>query len=368
MSIHVALNHVMHYRYDRPVVLGPQVIRLRPAPHCRTRILSYSLKIEPAEHFINWQQDPQSNYLARVVFPKPTRELRIEVDLVAEMAVLNPFDFFLEAYAQQFPFRYEPMEERELAPFCITGPATPLLTQYLAGISREPQATIDFLVELNRRLAAEVKYVIRMEPGVQPPEETLEKRSGSCRDSAELLVQMLRHLGLAARFVSGYLIQLVAGREAARWARRARARISPTCMPGAKSICPAPDGSVSIRPRACSPARATFRSRAPRSRNQRRRSPAIVEACETTFEYADEGRAHLGGAAGHEAVYRRPNGRPSMPLGKRMDAASRGRRCASDHGRRAHVRVERGFARARMEHRGARREQAHARRAAVLNG
>ena len=136
MSIHVALNHVMHYRYDRQVVLGPQIIRLRPAPHCRTRILSYSLNIVPAEHFINWQQDPQSNYLARVVFPKPTQELRIEVDLVAEMAVLNPFDFFLEDYAQKFPFRYAPDEEHGLAPFRITGPATPLLTGYLAGISR----------------------------------------------------------------------------------------------------------------------------------------------------------------------------------------------------------------------------------------
>jgi uncharacterized protein (DUF2126 family)/transglutaminase-like putative cysteine protease len=208
MSIHVALNHVMHYRYDRPVVLGPQIIRLRPAPHCRTRILSYSLNIVPSEHFINWQQDPQSNYLARVVFPKPTRELRIEVDLVAEMAVLNPFDFFLEDYAQKFPFSYESTEERGLAPFRTGGPATPRLTKYLAGIARVSQVTIDFLVDLNRRLAAEVKYVIRLEPGVQSPEETLEKRSGSCRDSAELLVQILRHLGFAARFVSGYLIQL----------------------------------------------------------------------------------------------------------------------------------------------------------------
>jgi uncharacterized protein (DUF2126 family)/transglutaminase-like putative cysteine protease len=210
VSIHVALNHLMQYRYDRLVTLGPQIVRLRPAPHCRTRILSYSLKIDPAEHFINWQQDPQSNYLARVVFSKPTQALRIEVDLVAEMAVLNPFDFFLEPYAQTFPFKYDPADQRELTPFLQTGPATPLFTKYLAGISREKRATIDFLVELNRRLAADVRYVIRMEPGVQPPEATLDKRSGSCRDSAELLVQILRHLGLAARFVSGYLIQLVA--------------------------------------------------------------------------------------------------------------------------------------------------------------
>ncbi|MGC1521191.1 MAG: transglutaminase family protein, partial [Steroidobacteraceae bacterium] len=143
-----------------------------------------------------------------MVSPKPTRELRIEVDLVAEMAVLNPFDFFLDDYAQKLPFSYQATEERGLEPFRASGPATPRLTRYLAGIARESQVTIDFLVDLNRRLAAEVKYVIRLEPGVQSPEETLEKRSGSCRDSAELLVQILRHLGFAARFVSGYLIQL----------------------------------------------------------------------------------------------------------------------------------------------------------------
>ena len=210
MSIHVALNHVMHYRYDRPVTLGPQIVRLRPAPHCRTRILSYSLAIEPAEHFINWQQDPQSNHLARLMFPKPARELRIEVDLTAEMAVINPFDFFLEPYAQTFPFRYEPSEARELTAYLHTGPATPRLTQYLAAIPRERSGTADFLVALNRKLAQDIRYLIRMEPGVQSPETTLEKRSGSCRDSAELLVQILRHLGLGARFVSGYLIQLTA--------------------------------------------------------------------------------------------------------------------------------------------------------------
>src|SRR6201996_4049536 len=204
----------MHYRYDRLVKLGPQIIRLRPAPHCRTRILSYSLNVLPEEHFTNWQQDPQANFLARLVFPKPTRELKVEVDLIAEMAVQNPFDFFLEPYAQKIPFGYEATEARDLAPYLFKGFAPPRFRDYLAGISREPRATIDFLVELNSRLAADVRYVIRMEPGVQTPEETLEKRSGSCRDSAELLVQLLRHLGLAARFVSGYLIQLVADTKA----------------------------------------------------------------------------------------------------------------------------------------------------------
>jgi uncharacterized protein (DUF2126 family) len=210
LSIHIALNHVTHYRYDRPVALGPQVIRLRPAPHCRTRILSYALKVTPAKHFVNWQQDPEANYLARLTFPDRTAELRIEVDLVAEMAVLNPFDFFLEPYAQTFPFAYEPSEQRDLAPYLTRLPLTPRFKDYLARIPRTTTVTVDFLVELNQSLSREIRYLIRMEPGVQTPEQTLQSASGSCRDSSWLLVQLLRHLGLAARFASGYLIQLVA--------------------------------------------------------------------------------------------------------------------------------------------------------------
>ena len=210
MSIHVALHHVTHYHYDRAVQLGPQIVRLRPAPHSRTRILSYALKVSPGEHFINWQQDPQGNYLARLVFPEKTREFKVEVDLVAEMAVFNPFDFFLEPYAEKIPFRYTEGEATELAPYLVKLPAPPKFNRYLAGISRSPMASADFLVALNQQLSRDIKYLIRMEPGVQTPEMTLTKRSGSCRDTAWLLVQLLRHLGLAARFVSGYLIQLTA--------------------------------------------------------------------------------------------------------------------------------------------------------------
>src|SRR6267154_4059274 len=209
LSIHIALNHVTHYRYDRMVSLSPQVVRLRPAPHCRTRILSYSLQARPAGHFINWQQDPQANYLARLVFPDQSRELRIEVDLVAEMSVINPFDFFLTPYAEQFPFKYDSNERRELVPYLVKAPATPFVESYLARISRERCRTIDFVVGINQRVAQDIRYLIRLEPGVQLPEETLAKRSGSCRDSAALLVQLMRHVGLAARFVSGYLVQLV---------------------------------------------------------------------------------------------------------------------------------------------------------------
>lgn len=208
MSIHVALNHVTHYRYDRPVNLGPQIIRLRPCAHARTRVLSYSMRVIPGEHFINWQQDPQANYLARMVFPEKTTEFRIEVDFVAEMAVHNPFDFFLEPEAEEFPFSYPAEQAHELQPYraCLT--PTPNFSAYLKTIPHEKVRTIDFLVGLNQRLQQDIRYTIRMEPGVQSPEESLTKRSGSCRDSAWLLVQLLRHLGLAARFVSGYLIQL----------------------------------------------------------------------------------------------------------------------------------------------------------------
>ena len=210
MSIHVALNHVTRYKYDRPIALGPQVVRLRPAPHSRTRILSYSLRVLPGDHFINWQQDPQANYLARLVFAEKTTEFSVEVDLVAEMAVINPFDFFLEPYAEECPFEYESWQKDELAPYFRKLPLTPLFRKYLDGIDREPERSVDFLVGLNQNLFEHIKYLIRLEPGVQSPEETLEKRSGSCRDSAWLLVQLLRHLGIAARFVSGYLIQLKA--------------------------------------------------------------------------------------------------------------------------------------------------------------
>ena len=212
VSIHVKLNHITHYRYDRAVALSPQVVRLRPAPHCRTPILSYALKVEPAAHFINWQQDPQSNYLARLVFPDKTTVLRVEVDLVAELSVINPFDFFLEPHAEKFPFDYPDEQRVELAPYLQKAAAAQLGARFdallAAATPTAARPSVDFLVALNQRLQHDIRYLVRLEPGVQTPEQTLTLGSGSCRDSAWLLVQLLRHLGLAARFVSGYLIQL----------------------------------------------------------------------------------------------------------------------------------------------------------------
>ena len=209
MSTQVAVNHRTRYEYDRPVTLSPHVIRLRPAPHCRTPVTRYSLRIDPPDHFLNWQQDPHGNHLARAVFRTPVRRLRIEVDLVAELTATNPFDFFLEPSAERFPFEYEPQLAKDLRPYRETEPPGPELRRFLAAVDRRARSTVDFLVTLNGNIERRIDYETRMEPGIRTCDDTLARGRGSCRDSAWLLVQILRHLGLAARFVSGYLIELV---------------------------------------------------------------------------------------------------------------------------------------------------------------
>ncbi|MDX6320336.1 MAG: hypothetical protein QOF52_194, partial [Propionibacteriaceae bacterium] len=218
MSIKVALEHRTTYTFDRPVAIGPHVIRLRPAPHSRTPIESYALTISPSDHFINWQQDPFGNYLARVVFPSKASQLDITVGLVADLGVINPFDFFVEDYAERFPFSYPPDLAAELEPYLQQPDKSdaPVLFGWLDGLSRPPEggrAIIDFLVDINSAVYRDVAYSVRMEPGVQTPDQTLTRQIGSCRDSAWLLVAALRHYGLAARFVSGYLVQLASDQQ-----------------------------------------------------------------------------------------------------------------------------------------------------------
>ncbi len=208
MPTKVALTHLTHYQYSDLVTLGPQLVRLRPLPNSRTPILSYSLKLAPEKHLIHWQQDPLGNPLARVVLLERTTEFEILVELVAELTALNPFDFLLEPGAEQYPFTYPTKLIKDLEPYRALEPAGRLLQGFLDAISREPQATVSFLVDVNSKVANTVGYVMRLEPGIQSCEETLQTGSGSCRDSARLLVQVFRRLGLAARFVSGYLIQL----------------------------------------------------------------------------------------------------------------------------------------------------------------
>ncbi len=209
MRIH--LHHVTHYQYDRVVTLGPQLVRLHPTPHCRSRISSYALTVQPPSHFINWQQDPLGNHLARLVFSQPMAQFSLSVDMDVELLSSNPFDFFLDPSADYFPFAYSARDAMALAPYLACSSAedeAARLRAYLQPLGRAQRRTLDFLVALNQQVQRDIRYQLRFEAGVQTPLETLRQASGSCRDSAWLLVQLLRLSGLAARFVSGYLIDV----------------------------------------------------------------------------------------------------------------------------------------------------------------
>ena len=210
MSLKVVISHKTHYKYDKYISLSPHIIRLRPAPHSRTPIEAYSLKIKPDGHFLNWQQDPFGNYLARLVFPEKTKEFCVDVEIIADMITINPFDFFVEDSAKDFPFEYKKDLKKELKPYLKIEEKNKILKDFINSIDKKPKPIIDFLVEINQKINQYLNYTVRLEVGVQTCKTTLEKKLGSCRDFAWLFVQVLRHLGLAARFVSGYLVQLTA--------------------------------------------------------------------------------------------------------------------------------------------------------------
>lgn len=213
MTIRVALHHKTSYKYERPIMVGAQQVRLRPAYHGRTPIVSYNMAISPEDHFCNWQQDPFANPVARLVFEKPTDHFTVCVDLVADMTVINPFEFFVDDSAQEWPFEYDDQVKRQLASYLAPVEMTPKFEKWIETLPKKSERIIDFLVDVNRAAQSKIDYKIRLEPGVQTPEETLTLCSGSCRDSAWLLVNAFRHMGMASRFVSGYLIQLTADQE-----------------------------------------------------------------------------------------------------------------------------------------------------------
>ena len=208
MDNQVELRHRTTYRYERPVSLGPQVIQLRPAPYCATPIVSYALRVEPADHILRWQFDPLGNHLARVVFPQKVSEFIVDVTLVADMSSINPFAFLLDPGFERYPFEYPWDLAQNLEPYRKISPEGPLLKAFLDEVPVAPQNTVSFVGDLTARVCGRISYTTRLEHGVQSCEQTLRQRSGSCRDSAWLLVQVFRSFGLAARFVSGYLIQL----------------------------------------------------------------------------------------------------------------------------------------------------------------
>ena len=328
MSIHVALNHVTEYQYDRPVTLSPQLVRLRPAPHCRTPILSYSQRVTPGTHFINWQQDPQSNYVARLTFPEPVREFCVEVDLVAEMAVYDPVRLLPRAGGRVLSVLLRGLGAARAAAV----PADRAADAALRGVPRRPsiarrRRTIDTLVDINRQLQRDIRYVIRLDPGVQTIEQTLERvGSGSCRDTTWLLVQLLRHLGIAARFVSGYLIQLTADIKAIDGPAgpdRDFTDLHAWCeayLPGAGWIGFDPTSGLLAGeghlPLACTP---DPTSAAPVTGG--------VSECEVEISSRDVGPPDLRIAARHQAVHRRTVGRDCRHSAARSTRTSRGRTC-----------------------------------------
>ncbi len=286
MGIKVAINHKTLYKYDRPINLGPHVFRLRPAAHSRTKIESYSFKVLPSTHFINWQQDPFGNYQARLVFHEMTTSLSVEVDIIADLEVFNPFEFFVEDYAEKFPFKYEPKLAEELVAYLKPDESGELLTQWLETVDRSPKKVVDFLVYINQKLWKDINYTVRLEPGVQTCETTLGNSLGSCRDTGWLLVQILRHLGLATRFVSGYLVQLTADIKALDGASGPEEDFTDlhawceVYVPGAGWIGLDPTSGLFAGeghiPLCCTP---HFESAAPVS--------GVLDFCETTMEYSN---------------------------------------------------------------------------------
>ena len=209
----VALRHVTTYRYSGPASLGPQFIRLRPAAHARAAIEQYALTIEPADHRLTWGQDPFGNWVARMLTFAEPEALRVVVELVADLQPVNPFDFFVEGWAARWPFTYPDGLASDLAPFLARIDGGERFDDFLARFEGGTHDTVQLLLDLNTALRAAVDYRERLEPNTQAPEETLAIASGSCRDSSWLLVALLRRLGIAARFVSGYSIQLANGAE-----------------------------------------------------------------------------------------------------------------------------------------------------------
>ena len=350
MALHVAITHRTQYRYSCSLELGPHVVRLRPAPHCRTPILAYALQITPRPHFLNWQQDPHGNFLARVVVPEKTQEFTATVDLVADMAILNPFDFFVDEQAVHWPFSYEPVLANELKPYLEPLPGTASFDRYLANIATPAMhmTTIDFVIGLNRRLSQAIAYRVRKETGVQTPEETLASGSGSCRDSGWLLVQVLRRVGLAARFVSGYLIQL---RSDVAIRRRTGWRIGGFRRPAGlgRSL---HTRSRMDRPRShLGPARqrGAYSTRGDAVAHQRRSHRRYARRGGGRLFGQHACRAHARDAARHQTLQRRAVARYPGDWRRRREPAADGRR-APEHGRGADLRGARGWDDGGMEY------------------
>jgi transglutaminase-like putative cysteine protease len=356
MSIKASIYHLTHYKYDKPVRLGPQIIRLKPASHSKTHVISHSLKVTPSNHFVNLQQDPYGNYLARYVFPDPVTEFKIEVDLVADMTVYNPFDFFVEE-TPKVAVRLSRRHQRRPEDLHAAGADGPALAAYVADARPHADAPSIWSSASTPACKQDIGYVIRMEPGVQTPEETLRlAKLGSCRDTSWLLVEILRHLGLAARFVSGYLIQLTPDLKALDGPSGTEVDFTDlhawceVYLPGAGWVGLDPTSGL-LTGESHIPLAAT-----PHFRNAAPISGGLFRPGQHRIRFRHEGVARRRASAHHQAVFRRKLGRAQRSAKGRRHPRSRGR--APDHGRRTDLRLDRRLRVRGMEHRRRRPDQA----------
>ena len=209
--------HRTYYNFTSAVALGPHGLRLRPREGHELRIESFDTKISPeAELF--WHRDVEGNSVATATFSGTTRQLAIESELVIQQYLEDPLDFLVADYAVAYPFSYQPDDEFLLAPYMTLSDsdAGADVKRWIDGLWSRGEAiqTYSLLQRLNTAIYESMTYTVREEPGVQTASTTLGARAGSCRDFAQLFMAAARRLGLAARFVTGYLhdpLSLVAG-------------------------------------------------------------------------------------------------------------------------------------------------------------
>lgn len=203
----INISHVTEYLFPSPVTLLPHRLLLRPRANHNVRIESSELEISPG-HILQWKRDVLDNSVALVTFTEAAARLCVRSRVLIQHFDDNPFDFLVDDYAVTHPFAYAEQDRAELAPF--QQPVYPAdqdaVRKWLDGFDlRPPIETFALLDRLNREIASGFAYRMREEPGVQTPTLTLASKSGSCRDFAALFIEACRALGLASRFVSGYL-------------------------------------------------------------------------------------------------------------------------------------------------------------------
>lgn len=200
--------HHTQYNFSKPVQASPHIIRLNPTLNYKNKILEHSLQVFPEVFHQNNHLDVYGNPISRLVFLSKIEFLTVEVKMKVEVQDINPFDFFLSLAIENYPFKYPNSVQSYLQSY-LEVVDDEVIEHWLKSKNPPKQhKTLDYVTSLNKLVHQHLNYTVRLEPGVYSPKETIEKGGGSCRDYSWLLVNMYRMHGIAARFVSGYLIDL----------------------------------------------------------------------------------------------------------------------------------------------------------------